>query len=400
MFPSLAEQHATQAAFLFQRREAAAGAAHYRLRDLAELDERLEAHLDGLRLSGAEGAAAARALTAAEEPGGVFVAADRALDAKDARALAQLLDLAGDDPRAEADLVGAIAWSPLERSAWAVRALLHASCPPALHRMGIAAKVAHREDPGEPLVHALWGDDPSLRRAGLFGLGRLGRRDLLSLAQEDYAQPDPAVRLEAATAGLLLGDRRGVGVLGELLASPLSYPALTLLARASDGQDGVRAIERLADAEPRAAIQAMEASLDVRWVPRLAAWLADPKLARLAARALATLTGRPVAGPSRGAAPDGWSSGPTDDPRDPDVAPDPDTALPWPAPEAYSAETLAATKGATGRWLWGAPLGQAVAERVLREGTQWERAAAAWELALASPGRPMVDVRAPGFRQE
>jgi len=392
----ITEEHASQAAFLWTRREVAAGASHYRLADLAELDERVEAHLDGVRLAGTEGAGVAKRLVDAEEAGAVFVAADRALEAQDARAFAGLLDATaegGVEP-----LIAALAWRPLAKSAWAVKALLHANCPPALHRIGIAAKVAHREDPGEPLVHALWGDDPELRKEGLFGLGALGKKDLLTLAQEDYAQADPAVRLEAARSGLLLGDRKAIEVLGGLVQSPRRRDALGLMVRVTDSADAVRAVEGLANEDRRAAIDAMEASLDVRWIPWLLECLARPELARLAARALGTLTGVAVSGGMVGAAPEGFRAGPTDDPNDGDAGPDPDAHLAWPAP-AFARRVEEAVKGQKGRIFWGKPLTLDTLAPVLRDGTQRERSSAATEIALARPGSPLVEVRAPGFRQ-
>jgi hypothetical protein len=45
---SIVEQHAEEAAFLWLLRDAAVRAPHYSLKDLADIDERVEAHIDGL----------------------------------------------------------------------------------------------------------------------------------------------------------------------------------------------------------------------------------------------------------------------------------------------------------------------------------------------------------------
>lgn len=47
--PLIIDQHAEGAAFLWLLRDAAVAAPHYSLKDLAGLDNRVEAHLDGLR---------------------------------------------------------------------------------------------------------------------------------------------------------------------------------------------------------------------------------------------------------------------------------------------------------------------------------------------------------------
>ena len=48
---SVLEQHAEEAAFLWILRDGAVHAPHYSLQDLARLDQRLEGHVDGLRIA-------------------------------------------------------------------------------------------------------------------------------------------------------------------------------------------------------------------------------------------------------------------------------------------------------------------------------------------------------------
>lgn len=49
------DQHAEEAAFLALLRDYAVRAPHYDLEELAELDQRIEAHLDGLAIAGQAG---------------------------------------------------------------------------------------------------------------------------------------------------------------------------------------------------------------------------------------------------------------------------------------------------------------------------------------------------------
>ena len=74
------EQHADEAAFLWTARDHIVYAPHVTSADLARHDERLEAHLDGLRVAGDAGWAACRAALDAGEPGALFVAAVIAFD--------------------------------------------------------------------------------------------------------------------------------------------------------------------------------------------------------------------------------------------------------------------------------------------------------------------------------
>jgi hypothetical protein len=48
-------QHAEEASFLWLLRHAAVSRPHYSLADLSKLDNRVEAHLDGLRIAGESG---------------------------------------------------------------------------------------------------------------------------------------------------------------------------------------------------------------------------------------------------------------------------------------------------------------------------------------------------------
>ena len=51
----IVEQHAEEAAFLWPLRDTGVDAPHYKRHHLARLDERVEAHVDGLRVAGEAG---------------------------------------------------------------------------------------------------------------------------------------------------------------------------------------------------------------------------------------------------------------------------------------------------------------------------------------------------------
>jgi uncharacterized protein (TIGR02270 family) len=130
--------------------------------------------------------------------------------------------------------------------------------------------------------------------------------------------------------------------------------------------------------------------------------MADTALARLAGEAFQMISGLDfTADTYRRPPPDGFDAGPSDDPADPAVEPDPDEGLPWPDPQTvkwwWDGQRQRLRPGT--RYLLGRPLEPDWLERVLREGKQRQRAAAALELALRRPGTPLFEVRAPGRRQ-
>src|SRR5215475_8741399 len=111
----IATQHAEEAAFLWLLRDDAAGRPDYTLDELAALDERVEAHLDGLRVRGEAGwEVCRRQLEDFPEAGEVFAATVLALESRDARRLESVVAIATGrgDPRG---LVAGFAWLPQRR---------------------------------------------------------------------------------------------------------------------------------------------------------------------------------------------------------------------------------------------------------------------------------------------
>jgi len=105
-------EHADEAAGLWSLRQALARRPQMRLADLAEHDERIEAHLDGLRLAGSDGWRIASKVSAqAPGPGSFFVLAALACEAEEAdvrRSVIAKLILA--DPTVIAGVVAGFTW--------------------------------------------------------------------------------------------------------------------------------------------------------------------------------------------------------------------------------------------------------------------------------------------------
>src|SRR5262245_34294497 len=98
ILPEVVERHATEAAFVWTRRDAAAHSPAYDLLELCELDERLESHLDGLRHAGDAGFALCRAELEPGDPGATFVVALLAVEREDWGVFAEVLDAGGPEP--------------------------------------------------------------------------------------------------------------------------------------------------------------------------------------------------------------------------------------------------------------------------------------------------------------
>jgi uncharacterized protein (TIGR02270 family) len=406
VIPSVVEAHLTEAAFLWSQRDRAVRAPHARLRQLVALDDRLEAHLDGLRISGEFGWGLCRQGLEEGGPGEVFAAAVLTLETGSAERLGLLLEKGPTAPPRARAVVSALGWLPYER-VMGVIAQLVAPGPVPLRYVGIAAAAAHRRSPVFPLDRALCGDpwlDARIYRA----LGELGATNARTAIAQGLKNADDNCRFWAAWSGVLVFDEPAA--LATLLdyaeaGGPRAEAAARLLARRLDLRAAGRLVRHLADrpGAPRPAATAAGAAGDPEAVPWLIEQMKSPALARIAGEAFALITGADLmAEHLDGPMPEKVETGPTDDPEDENVATDQDDDLPWPRPDSVLAWWKVNQKRfAPGvRHLLGQPITADSLRHVLGAGYQRQRAAAALELAILQPGQPLFEVRAPGFRQE
>ena len=400
----LYEEHADEAAFLWKLRSGAVSDPLYDLDDLCALDERIEAHIDGLRLAGPEGLEAAEELVDEGESGAEFVAMCVALHNRDMQIVARLIDLAAAQPELAAGFVSALGWAKQATVLPVLKGLVFPKLSPALHYLGVAGHAITRRDPGETLALALHSDDLRLRRRGLRAVGECQRRDLLAELLRELDGEDPGCRFQAAWSGALLGDATAVSFLWKVAAEGGSHAA-EACALAARCTDLARANERLATLETDAVetklagVAALGDPANLPWVLRL---LDDPDWARQAGEVVATITGVDLDDAKLEApAPDGHVSGPNDDPDDEDVEMDPHDSLPWPEPtlvRAWWAKHQGGFQPGV-RYVAGKRPDEGWLDELLRRGGQRLRGAAALELVIRRPNTPLFEVRAPGFVQ-
>src|SRR5690606_32993421 len=147
----------------------------------------------------------AKAAIASGEKGACFAAALLMIELREFRGLASVLDASADDPEAQADVAGALAWAELEDAWEMIEPLMQPHQPPPLLAIALTTAVAHRRDPGPLLGYAAESDDARLRALGLRSIGVLGRRDLAELLPRSFHHPDAAVRFAAAWSAARIG---------------------------------------------------------------------------------------------------------------------------------------------------------------------------------------------------
>lgn len=410
---AVVQQHAEESAHLRHVRSVLVRAPHVKLLHLGRLDERIEAHLDGLAVAGEYGQRCARAALERPGAGEVFAVAVGALESHDEAGLERLLALAELLPDVRRGLLSAFGWVAAAELRGTVRALLGAAHP-GWRAIGIAACRLHRVDPGAALTAALRDPHTGLRSEALRTAATLGRCDLIDHALGALAGPQTEQAVDAAWAACLLGNRgSGLAALQDWLAridtatTPLDARldellATTLQAAApAQAQARVRSLAA-ADAPPRLLIRAIGLLGDARWVPWLIERMADLRLARLAGESFTLITGADLAALDlERKPPEGVDFGPSEDPADDDVTLDADESLPWPDPTRVLGwwRAHAASFGGE-RWFMGAPPSIEHCNHVLRGAAQRQRAVAARYLALMAPGKVLFPIAAPTRRQQ
>jgi len=396
--------HALVGSFVFQQRERASRAANYRLAELAELDDQLAAHLEGLRLAGQAGLAICRE-AGVNDPSEAFVIASTAAHLG-CDVLEQVLDPLVDDPELAVGLAAAVGWLPYG-SARLLIEHWHGSTRVGLQRVAIGGALAHRHDPGRALADAASSDDPGLRALALATAGELGREDLHLHLQRSWHDPDPACRFQSRRTALLLRVPQAADALAELALSgdACAEPACRLAMRYASPAPARAWHQRLAGARStlRLAVIGAGASGDPAYLPWLLDIMAEPEFARAAIDAVTAITGVDVEEQNlEGDAPKRFQDGPTDDPDDPDVAIPDDIDVEWPDVDAvrawWSRNARAFSTGTL--YLMGKPRDNAGLRHVLVHGSQKLRAVAAFELAQTAPSRlATFPTTAPATRQ-
>ena len=139
------------------------------------------------------------------------------------------------------------------------------------------------------------------------------------------------------------------------------------------------------------------------YVPWLINQMENPKLARLAGESFSFITGLDLAYLDLDRKPpENFESGPNDDPNDDNVAMDEDDGLPWPDPakiQTWWTGNKHHFQPGT-RYFMGEPPSVPHCMKILREGYQRQRIAAAEYLCLLQPGTRLFPTSAPAWRQQ
>ena len=404
-------QHAEETAFLWWQRRHLVHAPHLTLRLLARHDERLDAHIDGLRVAGDEGWAECEAQLDDSEAGTVFAAAVSAIEQRHAARIERLLTLAETKPALEPGLVAAFGYVSPQFPASEVKALL-ISPSSFRQRIGIACCAMYRIDPGSALDTAVNAPDVKLRARGLRAIGELGRRDLLgecerqletdASKQEEEDDEADSCRFWSAWSAALLGNRsRALNVLSGFATRthPFRRSALELALKAMSLPDAHHLLRALA--QDPANIRWLVMGVGIVGDPHYLSWLIkqmeNPALARLAGEAFCLMTGIDLARQNLEGKPPQPGEDRQEDLTDENVGMDEDDHLPWPDTTKMHAWWNSSQNRfqAGTRYFMGQVSSIEHCRQVLRNASQRQRASSALTLAMLQPGVPLFATDAP-----
>ncbi|MDS4028657.1 MAG: TIGR02270 family protein [Candidatus Contendobacter sp.] len=385
------------AAQLWLERDQAARAPMTTLPALTELDSRLEQQLTLLREAGDLGWKCCwDSLAANLKPGAVFAAAATAVSHPDEAPFKQIVDYVSATPDVVHELIAALGWIAPDHLGSRVRDLL-ASTSPLLRYVGITACGLQHVDPGRYLDAALKDSGLRLRARALRLVGELRLQRYLPVLRQHLTHANETWRFWAAWSAGLLADGNGLEVLQQIVehhANPVfQQRAVDLLARAMNLEPARLWIRQLLldDRLTALVIRGLGILGDSSAIPWLIRCM-DGTAAPVAGAAFSLITGvdlieeKLVADVLEPAEDKEFTNS---------------SSLPYPDSKAvnqwWNQQRRRYKKNRS--YLMGFPIGLEVCWQVLVHGQQFQRAAAATELALLEPQTAFFPIAAPSFRQ-
>lgn len=401
------EQYADDASFLWILRNNAVNQPHYYPSDLAELDQRIDANLDGLMTDPEESWETCESSLVLQQPGEVFVAAVLAFRSLDVRKIQIAVEAGLSDPHALKGLISAMAWLPgrLVHS-WIKKFLTSKDLD---HKyLALSVCSARREDPREYLTAILQRPDclahKKLHARALRLVGELKRFDLISSLRNGASAEDETIQFFAHWSAVLLGDKSQVAILQDWVVTPnpMQREAVELCFRVLSSENAKDWITRLAKnpANQRMLIQAAGVMGDPQAINWLLSQMRIPALTRLAGDAFATITGIDLTSHKLvledipeldELLPDDGAQNEDIEMSDDQNLPFPDTAKIAAVWQKYQQRFAPGHRYFMGQILSATPQTFDHLTHVYNTGTQRQRAAAALELAIQQPSQFLLN---------
>jgi uncharacterized protein (TIGR02270 family) len=394
--PEVISQHAEEAADLWSRRDGLVRDPEITLKELGRLDERIEAHLDGLRIAGYEAREVCDEILPGASGGEVFARFLWAFSAGAGDQIDAVISASEESLDASRGLSSALGWLRYQEAESHIRRLLTAESP-RLKRAGIAASAAHRRHPGAALRDGILSPDPDLRLRSLRAVGEIGAQGEVPYVLERCEAGNPAEQFWSAwSAAVLCRRSRPLEVLMSVVEGGAARAdlALAVLFRRMNPQQADHWIGTLlrCGKHSKLGILALGMQGDPAKVPLLFDLMESVALARICGAAFRMITGQDLKRQYLDRpAPDVANGKSVSEEENHDELLDADLDLPWPDVIKIKARWFELSgQFAPGRhYLLGKAIATDSMQDVLLIGRQRERISAAIALSVREPGRPL-----------
>jgi uncharacterized protein (TIGR02270 family) len=397
----LTEQAVDDASYLWLLRNQAVLSANYFQSELMELDERLEGYLDEIRLAGSLGWQVCEDNLMWKDAGEIFVGMVAAANQGSTEVMNKVIQVGSQSVELSRGIVSALAWENNENTQTLIKRLLKAQHP-LVQRVGVGAAAVTRNDLDQQLSGFIENESVLVRARALKAVGELGRKDLLDACLQQTKDENEHCRFWAAWSSTLLGNSQSaLSVLKTIAETGGNYSeqACDLAGRSMDREHAQEWLQELGQDQSNLRLAVIFAG--AVGMPVLVSWLINmmtiPELARKAAESFVNITGADLIEQDlAGDEPEGFTAGPSENPDEEFVAMDADEDLPWPDVNKIAHWWAHYKDRYTGheRYLCGQLINAQSMKQILSIGKQSNRHAAALELALMEPGKPLVEVRA------
>jgi len=403
-YKDIYEQYVDEASFLWILRSVAIEQPHYTRTDVYELEQRIQAQLDGLMTSVEDAWEICLQALELEEPGEVFTSTVIAFRSHDSIKIQKALEAGLTSDETVKGLISAMGWLPGNLvHGWIKKFFTSKDLN---HKyLAIAACSVRRENPAEYLNRILERDDckahEKLYARSLRLIGELRRLDLMSSLTEGLQSDNEDIKFWAIWSSILLGNKAEVTKLEPyiLQSGPHQFNAINIAFRVMPIEQARELISKLSAApdQIRTVIKATGVLGDPHAVNWLISLMTSPAVAKLSAEAMSLITGINLEeyGLILEASP-GLEQQPNDEESDGDVALDEDENLPW--PDANKVSQIWMNMGrnfiAGQRYFMGQAISQEILSNKVVNAYQRQRHAAAMELALSNSAKPLQNTRA------
>lgn len=398
------EEHLSEAAFLWSQWERALVAPDYAFSEVAEVEERLLAHLDGLALGGPPIAAKILKPALTSDEATVISSAAWVMAAecseKEAAELIEVL-LSG-KPEQQAAIARALELSASQVTENALHPLLRAS-DAAAQTIGCDILAFRGALPREALTPLLAHADAKVRRAAIRAARAFPDIEP-KLICEALAAPQTEIRNAALETGVIRGVRAAWDMCRKVVADrlPEARQAMVLLALGGTDKDLQLLLDMLQVRELRQdALWALGFSGRVQAADACCEVMNDEQVAALAGEAFSAITGLRIENTFAG---ERQEDGPqaSDEDLDADLTAKPEDALPLPDQEAIARWWQEARKDFDSgtRYILGKPFGDSALLEALESCSMRRRHALALDLAIRSHGSRQIPTRALTHRQQ